>query len=514
MYCAPSTSGIRRSRRFGLLFASFLLPCLYSSETTPHPGAQVTPERQPLLLRSIDSLSNPLDAGLSGPVELRGVVTLVRKKIVYVQDQTGAIAVASEEPARLAIGDEVEMHGTLHRRNGSPALHADAIRKLWSGSPPVPLSLKPEQAAEGSFSNRLIDTEGRLLQKIVNDGYLRLTLEGDRQIFGASLELSSPITGRTHLAESLDEGSTLRLVGVCARSWSMEESSGDAFMVLLRSTDDIRVVSPAPWWNLKHAMWLGAAAVVLLSIFYRLRSRALNLRFQLIVEERGRIAREMHDTLAQGFSGLTYQLEGLARELDASVEKRSIEEHLGMALQLVRHCREEAHRSIFALRSLTQTDPDLLTLLMSSCDSIRTGNGVRIVKVSEGKPTPIVDEVLNHLLRIGQEAITNALRHSGASEIEVAVRYRDSEILVEVTDDGKGFEVGAVRPAEAGHFGIMGMKERAKHINACLVIESTPGSGTKVSVRVAREKVFSWRRPWRNGPSRPQDETADMGIPS
>ncbi len=445
-------------------------------------------------LRSIESLSNPLGQEPAGPVVLRGVVTLVRSRVVYVQDQTGAIAVFPVEPARLAIGDEVEMHGEYRGRNPRSALYNATLRRLWSGSPPVPLALKPEQAAEGSFEDRLIDTEGRLLRKTVTGGYLRLTLEGDRQIFGASLELSWGVTGDSPLGAGLEEGSTLRLVGVCVPSASPEESGGNAFQVLLRSTDDIRIVNPAPWWNVRHAIWVGLAALILLSLFYRIRNRAMKLRFRAIVEERSRMAREMHDTLAQGFSGLTYQLEGLARELDASVDRNAIERHLAMALRLLHHCREDAHRSIFALRSLAQTDPDLLTSLLGSCDGMRQSAGVRISGFREGRPLPMRDEEINHLLRIGQEAITNALQHSGATEISVTVRYGDAEVVLEVSDNGRGFDVKTAKSVDAGHFGIMGMRERARHMHASLTISSTAGAGTIVTVRVlaGKKKKTRW----------------------
>jgi signal transduction histidine kinase len=380
--------------------------------------------------------------------------------------------------------------------------------------PPVPLSLSPEQAAEGSFDNRLIDTEGRLLHKILGKGYLRLTFEGDRQFFGASLELSSPISGNKELAKSLEEGSTLRLVGVCVSRAVPEEAGGSAFMVLLRSTDDVRVVSPPPWWGLKHAVWVGCVALILVSMVYLVRNRILSQRYKAIVEERGRIAREMHDSLAQGFSGLTYQLEGLASELNASAERASIARHLGQALQLVRHCSEEAHRSIFALRSLAQTDPDLLALLMASCKSMRIPGEIRVAGVSEGRSAPISDDTMNHLLRIGQEAITNALRHSGSTVISVLVRFDESDVTLCVADNGRGFDVASAASVEMGHFGVQGMKERAKHIGGRIEIASTQGSGTTVTVRAAttRRSFLRVSFPLRQRWFHTQSESSKSGV--
>jgi signal transduction histidine kinase len=220
----------------------------------------------------------------------------------------------------------------------------------------------------------------------------------------------------------------------------------------------------------------------------------LNMRFQAIVEERSRMAREMHDTLAQGFSGLTYQLEGLARALDASPENRRIEPQLAMALELVRHCREEAHRSIFALRSLTQAEPDLVALLLSSCDSVRPGRDVRVVSACQGKPFPIPDEIMNHLLRIGQEALTNALRHAEVDEVRLLVRYGADDVTLEIADKGQGFDPDHVPSVEAGHFGITGMRERARRIQATLSITSAPGKGTRIAVRATCRGAPSWLR--------------------
>jgi anti-sigma regulatory factor (Ser/Thr protein kinase) len=463
--------------------AGLLLAALLCTPSIAAPSA-ATNEGRPVL-RSIGALADPLQLTDSGAVAVRGVITLVRKRVIYVQDQTGAMTAVPQngEQARLAIGDEVELQGRYERRDSTPVMNVTSIRKLWSGSPPVPLSLKPEQAAEGSFRGRLIDTEGRLLQKRVSGGYLRLTLEGDGQIFGATLELSSPLSGDSQLVRNLEEQSTIRLVGVCAPRAASEEAVGNAFLVLLRSTDDMRITGAPPWWNVRHAIWVACGVICAMLFFYRVHHRSLNLRFQAIVDERSRIAREMHDTLAQGFSGLTYQLEGLARELNASVDKDSIERHLAMALQLVRHCREEAHRSIFALRSLAQHNPDLLDLLLSSCGPLRARSDVRIATSREGKALPLPDDMLNHMLRIGQEAITNSLQHAHATEIHIVTRFREESITLEIRDNGRGFDVENVASVDAGRFGITGMKERAKHIHAELEISSEPGKGTTLTVQ-------------------------------
>jgi signal transduction histidine kinase len=442
-------------------------------------------------LRSIESLTRQQPSD-SAPVVLRGVVTLVRGNALYVQDQTGAVAVYPQDPYPFALGAEVEVNGT-YRAGTSAAVSNAVIRHLWSGSPPVPLALRPEEAAEGTYAYRLVEIEGELIKSHQTASYLILTLEGNRQVFTGSLRLSSPLSQRGELTKNLEDGSTLRLTGVCSPSASQGEENTSAFAILLRSTDDVRVVHPPPWWNLRNAVWVAGLALVLLMLFHRLRVRSLHLRFRAVVEERLRIAREMHDMMAQGFTGLTYQLDGLARELELSDVPGTTRRHLQVALELLRHSREEAHRSIFALRSLAQTEPDLINLLASSSESMLAGGDVTMRTVREGKPARLPDQLMSDFFRIGQEAITNAVRHGHASEISLAARWRDGHLLLEICDNGCGFDTNQALSVEAGHFGIVGMKERAKRVGAQLDIRSGPELGTVVAVCARIREPRTWR---------------------
>jgi signal transduction histidine kinase len=450
-------------------------------------------EAQPPL-RSINSLSSLVGPREGESVVLRGVVTLVRRSTIYVQDQTGAVAVYPNDPPRLALGDEVEIQGVHRPGAAAGSVVAEArVRRLWSGSPPIPLALRPDQAAEGAFGYRLVEIEGQLLQKTQGQRHLRLTLDGDNQLFAATLELSAPLSPDSQLPKKLEEGSTLRLTGVFTPRTNQEDSADAAFGLMLRSTDDIRVIRPAPWWNVRHSAWVGLGAMAVLFMLHRLRVRSLHQRFQAVVEERLRIAREMHDTLAQGFVGLTYQLEGIARELNAVPDSDSMQRSLSLALQLVRHSREEAHGSISALRSLAHADPDLLRLLLQSAGIAAAGRDVRILSSQLGKPLPIPDETANQLLRIGQEAITNALRHSSPTEITIAVHYGADDVTLQVKDNGHGISPACVLSPDFGHFGILGMKERARRIQAVFDIASREGEGTTVSVRARIGNRSSWR---------------------
>lgn len=434
-------------------------------------------------LRSIGSLSD-FDISHKQTVVLRGVVTYSLGTTVYVQDQTGAIRVLPINPPPLALGDEVELTG-IYTRNGQHAsIQSATIHRLWSGSQPVPLALTPEQAAEGEYNSRLIEVEGRLIQKQMQHGGATFAMEGEQQFFAVRLDLSSP--GSANMLSQFDPGSILRLTGICSLPLEKGSSSPVSFSVLLRSADDIRVISPAPWWNLRHAAMIAVGFIALLFLFHRIRVHNLGLRFRAVMEERSRLAREMHDTLAQGFSGVALQLENLANELRRSSQTPFALRQLELALRMVRHSREEAYGSIFVLRSLASQDLDLLKTLAASARLKMNAQNVEIFTKQTGDSFALPADTAHNLIRIGQEAIANAIRHSGASEIDLVLVYSSSSITLSVLDNGSGFDVENANSTGLGHFGLAGMRERAARINATIHILSPPGDGTNITVIVPK----------------------------
>ncbi len=434
-------------------------------------------------LRSIDSLAKIIGSERSY-VHVRGVTTLVRRGSAYVQDQTGALAISFPNAIRLAVGEEIELSGFYEGLYPYGRLVDADIRRLWSGSPPVALALQPQNAAEGAYAYRLIETEGRLLNKTLTGPFLQLTLEASGQVFAATLELSTAPRNGEQISRGFKEGSWLRVSGVCAPSRSQDGAPASAFVVLLRSTDDVRVVYDPPWWNLRNVTRLSLAVLLVLLLLHRARIRTINQRFNAVVEERLRIAREIHDTLAQVFVGMTWQLEGLERKLSSSPVMDPARRQLSQTLQLLRHSREDAHRSIFALRSLAQARVELLALLVSSSEPALANTPTRLISISSGEARPLPDDVVSNLLRIGQEAITNASKHAKASHITLALRFESEGVSLEVSDNGIGFDPATAGSPQDGHFGIQGMKERARCIHALLEVKSKPGSGTTIATRV------------------------------
>jgi two-component system NarL family sensor kinase len=203
-----------------------------------------------------------------------------------------------------------------------------------------------------------------------------------------------------------------------------------------------------------------------------------------ILEERNRMAREIHDTLAQAFTGILAQVGAANQVLTDDVE--ATQAHLDLIKELARIGLSEARRSVVALRPQLLEEGSLQSALHRLVAQIRTAAmDTTLYYEIKGVVYALPTEVENNLLRIGQEALTNAIRHANADEIRVELVYDGDQFCLRVKDNGQGFGVGSF-PSSDG-FGLLGMSERAERIGAQLTIGSQPGQGTEIIVTVNRE---------------------------
>ncbi|MDZ7966690.1 MAG: AAA family ATPase [Nostoc sp. DedSLP03] len=203
-----------------------------------------------------------------------------------------------------------------------------------------------------------------------------------------------------------------------------------------------------------------------------------------ILEERNRMAREIHDTLAQAFTGILAQVGAANQVLTDDLEATGA--HLDLIKELARTGLTEARRSVIALRPQLLEEGSLQSALHRLVTQTRAAaTDTTLYYEIEGAVYSLPIEVENNLLRIGQEALTNAIRHANAEEIRVELVYDRDRFCLRVKDNGQGFGVGSV-PSSNG-FGLLGMSERAERIGAQLTIGSQPGRGTEIIVTVSRE---------------------------
>lgn len=200
-----------------------------------------------------------------------------------------------------------------------------------------------------------------------------------------------------------------------------------------------------------------------------------------VADERRRLAAEIHDTIAQGLTGIIAQLQVVT----AAPDPRLARVHLERATALARHSLGEARRSVQNLSPAAlehDTLPDALHKTVTDW-SERTGVTARFTVT--GTEEPLHDEVAATLLRIAEEALANTARHAHASRAGVTLSYMGDEVTLDVRDDGHGFGPAALPPRSGtGGFGLDGMRARAARIAGTVSVESEPGGGTAVSARV------------------------------
>jgi len=215
------------------------------------------------------------------------------------------------------------------------------------------------------------------------------------------------------------------------------------------------------------------------------RERSEAREHKVVVEERTRIAREIHDTLAQGLTGIVIQLEAADDVLVDQPEQARF--HVLQAKTLARQSLAEARRSVWALRPLALGADDLGYAFLHLVGKLAKDSGTSIGFTLRGALRPLSDDIEHHLLRIGQEALTNALKHADADEIRVTLTCEDNGIELSVEDTGEGFELDSLIHQRG--LGLRGMRERAASLGGTLKITSAPGQGTRVHVAAPLDPV-------------------------
>jgi signal transduction histidine kinase len=231
---------------------------------------------------------------------------------------------------------------------------------------------------------------------------------------------------------------------------------------------------------------LAAATTRLTRAKRRARERVLEARFDARLEERTRLAREIHDTLLQGFTGVSLQLlAAMGRRDDPAAFTAS----LGDVLALAQKTLADARQAVWDMRPPALEGDDFVAALEAALDRSVAGTPLALDYAVRGVPRTLRPELETALYRVAQEAITNVVKHSAAHTAHVTLSYEDRSVRLIVADDGSGFSVDPDRRTYAGHWGLLGMRERASQLRGRLVVRSAPGAGTKVVLRVPSRGV-------------------------
>jgi signal transduction histidine kinase len=426
-------------------------------------------------------------------LHVRGVVTLHRPgRFFYLRDARGPLRVEASDDAELPAGTTVDVVGFPAVGPYRPVLIDSSYRAGERRAAPAPLTLTPDQPMNGTLDGELVTVEGRLLERLTPEGEARLVLQTPLYVFEAALPGDAGA-----LPDDLPRDSRLRISGVCVVR-ANGAAAPPSFEILLRGPADVVLVRRAPWWTPRRAALAAAtllavaagAFVWVAALRRRVREQTEVLRERLAreaaVEERTRLARELHDSLEQNLAGIGYALEAVKETIDHPQVARA---HLDRALTHVDESMAEARRSVRALRPKALEGTDLVAALRRLTGEITRGGVARAQLHVSGDVWTVPPVVEDQLFRIGQEALTNALKHARASRLDVSLRFAPDALVLGVDDDGRGFDTTA--PVDDGHYGLAGMRERAARLGGAIAVTSAPGRGTHVAATIPRTPPLS-----------------------
>jgi signal transduction histidine kinase len=245
------------------------------------------------------------------------------------------------------------------------------------------------------------------------------------------------------------------------------------------------------WW---FEALCGVAAAGFIWLVYFLRMNQVTVQLQLRLgerlEERERIARELHDTLLQGVQGLMLHFDAAMKQLPPLGPARPMMER---ALQIADQVLLEGRERVRGLRAAPMPLQDLSILLARCGEELAAGSATAFKLAIVGAPRALDPIVLDEMYRIGREALVNAFRHSMASSIEIEITYDRASLQLRIRDDGRGIDQETLESGMPGHWGLSGMRERARKLGGQLGFWSRPGAGTEVDLTIPARLAYARR---------------------
>ena len=442
---------------------------------------------------------------------------LPRRKFIHRQRLSGhVVAVWSGNRLMLRTHDGYHMQATLSK----------PFPRLTCGTPVNVVGFVQKDAFYVRLTEALlqIDTNGTVRQEEPFPCSARRILEGDElrsgidpnyhgrtiRMRGAVRHVSNRTLGESQI--SIDDGgyiisvnigsatppainSVVEVTGACIMEMEPEEDGMkfgrlNGFSVILRTSEDLKIISSPSWWTPQKllAVIMSLLATLLAIIVWNRvlqriverRSRALiksqidKIGAELRIDERTRLAVELHDSLAQNLTGISLQI--AAAQTVQNFDTAAADRHLTTADRMLKSCRTELRRCIWDLREDTLEERDFAEAVRKTLKPV-----VGTIPFSVRMAVPrarLSDSTAHSVLRILRELASNAIRHGKARHIYVAGALETGKLQFSVRDDGCGFVPGNCPGPGSGHFGLDGIRERIKRLGGTFKVESTPGTGT------------------------------------
>lgn len=418
-------------------------------------------------------------------IRIGGLVTAVAPKgLVFVRNERVAFGIQFFPSATVEVGDRIELLGFSHLDRFSASVVDATLVARQPGPQPTPTELDIAELLQGVHDCDLVAVTAVVTDSFRVAGDVILTLQDAKRAIQARV----PAPG-----VDIAVGSLVRVVGTCQIESSVMAGYNvrpETVSLRMRSASDVAVLRFPPWWTIRRAGVILAvlSAIVLLAVLWitALRRQVTrqtaalshSIESEAALQERQRIAREFHDTLDQ-------ELVGLGLRLDAA-SKLAVEDKSRGLIQacrtLVSRIQIETRNLLSDLRSSSEQAGDLVVVLHDLANRSADRSATEVSLRVASRPPRLPATIVHHLGMIAGECVANALKHSGATSIEIAVSATADQLVMAVTDDGHGFNTASETQGKAGHFGCIGIRERCRKVGAEVAWSSEMGMGVTVTI--------------------------------
>jgi signal transduction histidine kinase len=499
--CLPGYVDAKLRARGVLLLAGLDAPVLlvpsraFVDIEEPAPAAPFAIPRRP-----IASLHPEIMESLwSHRARIAGELTYRDTQSFFIQDNSGGIRVRYAAPPRVQVGETIEVLGFPTLNGLVRTLTEPVVRPASDIEHARPKDLDVSEAMSSKQNGNLVNLTATLLGRKTNGVVQVLELQEQQRVFSATLSADQGTL------PEVAAGSRLRVTGVCDNETSGGQLAGDkatraqflaSLNILLRSPLDVTVLSGPPWWTWRRtATLVGALLTVLLVTLLwvhllrrRLeRQQAAQLAFsrqvlERLEDERRRIAVNLHDSLGQILVAIKHHaLLAIQRDADGQGLRLRLDEISGATSQAIEEVRQITH----GLRPYQLDRLGLTQAIRASVSRASANSTILFASRVEDIDGLFDKDAEIHVYRIVQEAVTNVVKHSAATEAAVVIKKKPGVVSLSIRDNGKGFD--PAKPSSQPHdlgYGLNGIAERVRILAGTLTIDSRPGQGTSVSVEV------------------------------
>ena len=444
-----------------------------------------------------------VDHFLNGNIEINnyvtvdGVIAHVDEKNLYLQDGGHHLQVRIKERLDFCVGDKVRISGYAWSQPISRGLRAIEVVKLDIDQTVKPIEVPFSELRDPQYNHAL----ARVNAWVVDIG--KSFGGGTGSVVQSSLLCRSgedvfecKVPSSVVESEVVEIGMQLQLTGLVHLEQMKDvpwRFSIDRMWLQLRSLDDIVVLAEAPWLTTQRLTYMIAVmvGVIGVTLFFVITLRKTvrrqteligsQIRHKSIMSERQRIARELHDNLDQGLAGIALQLSSSIKLFERDVKAGL--KGMQRIQEMLIYCSEESRNAILELRGGWLEKMNVTDAIRQFSSMLEDQYQIAITVSVEGTTTRFKRYAERQIFSIAKEAMTNACKHAKAEHIDVRLKYTDDQFLLLVTDDGIGFKDNP--HYKSGHFGLLGMKERANRINGKLLINDAEHAGVQIELLVS-----------------------------